>query len=64
MHGLIELLIVIVVVGLVAGIFVWVVDQLPFFAPPFRQIARVLVLLIAALVILMKALPLLGVSLG
>lgn len=60
-EGLIALLIVVVVVGIVAGLIVWCIDMLPI-EPNFKQIARVLVIVIAVLVILLRALPLLGVS--
>lgn len=60
-EGLIALLIAVIVVGIVAGLIVWCIDMLPI-EPNFKQIARVLVIVIAVLVILMRALPLLGVS--
>jgi len=60
-EALIALLIVVVVVGIVAGLIVWCIDMLPI-EPNFKQIARVLVIVIAVLVILLRALPLLGVS--
>ena len=56
--ALIALLIVIVVVAIVAGVIIYCIDLLPIDAN-FKSIARVLVLLIAVLVILLKALPLL-----
>lgn len=61
--GLIALLIVIIVVGIVAYLVVMLIDMLPLDAR-FKQIARVLVMLIAVLIILMRALPLLGISVG
>lgn len=60
--GLISLLIVIIVVGLVAGIIVWLIDMLPLEPPPIKQFARVIVIVIALLIILARALPLLGVA--
>lgn len=60
-ESLIALLIAVIVVGIVAGLIVWCIDMLPI-APNFKQIARVLVIVIAVLFILMRALPLLGVS--
>lgn len=60
-EGLIALLIVVIVVGIVAGLIVWCIDMLPI-EPNFKQIARVLVIVIAVLVILLRALPLLGVT--
>lgn len=59
--GLIALLVAILVVGIVAAIIVYLIDMLPIDGR-FRQIAKALVLLIAVLVILLRALPLLGVS--
>lgn len=61
--GLIALLITILVVGLVAWLLTVVIDMLPMDAR-FKQIARVLVFVIAVLVILFRALPLLGVHVG
>lgn len=60
--GLIALLIVCIVVGIIAWLVLWLIDTLPLPAP-FGQIARVLVIIIAVLIILYRALPLLGVSL-
>lgn len=60
MSALISLLITILVVGIVAYVIVYCIDLLPIDGR-FKQIARVLVLLIAVLIILMRALPLLGV---
>ncbi len=63
MNGLIGLLVAIIVVGIVAAIIIYLIDMLPMDGR-FKQIARVLVLLIAVLVILVRALPLLGVSMA
>jgi hypothetical protein len=60
-EGLIGLLIVILVVGIVAAVILYCVDLLPI-EPNFKQIARVLVMLIAVLIILVRALPLLGMA--
>jgi len=59
--GLIGLLVVILVVGIVASVIPYCVHLLPIEAN-LKQIARVLVMLIAALIILYRALPLLGVG--
>lgn len=59
--GLVALLIAILIVGIVAAVIVYCIDLLPI-DPAFKQIARVIVLLIAVLIILMRALPLLGVA--
>ena len=58
---LIGLLVVIIIVGIVAAIIIYLIDMIPIDVR-FRQIAKVLVMLIAVLVILMRALPLLGVA--
>ena len=59
---LISLIVLIVVVGIVAYIVLLLLDMLPI-EGGFKQIARVLIMLVAVLIVLMKALPLLGVSL-
>jgi hypothetical protein len=59
-NALITLLILVLVVGIVAWIIIYLIDMLPI-EGNFKQIARVLVMLIAVLIILLRALPLLGV---
>lgn len=59
--GLIALLIVVLVVGIVVFVLKYVIDMLPIDGR-FKQIAWILIVIIACLVILAKALPLLGVS--
>lgn len=61
--ALIALLITIVIVGIVAWLLVYLLDMLPM-DERFRQIGRVLIFVIAVLVILFRALPLLGVHVG
>jgi hypothetical protein len=61
-NALIILLVTVLVVGLVAYLIIMLVDMLPI-EGQFKQVARVLIMIIAVLVILAKALPLLGVSL-
>jgi hypothetical protein len=61
-EGLIGLLVLIIIVGIVAWLVIWLIDTIPLPAP-FGQIARVLVILIAVLIILYRALPLIGISL-
>jgi hypothetical protein len=61
-EALIALLITVLVVGIICWLVLWLIDSIPLPAP-FGQIARVIVILIAVLIILFKALPLLGVSL-
>lgn len=60
-EGLIALLIAIIVIGIVVAIIMYIIDLIPMDGR-FKQIAKVLVMLVACLVLLMKALPLLGVS--
>jgi len=62
--GLIHLLIVILIVGLVAGLVIWLIRTAPFIAEPFKSWAVYLVAVIAVLVIILQALPLLGVAVG
>lgn len=59
-EALIALLITVLVVGLVAYLIIMLVDMLPI-EGQFKQVARVLIMVIAVLVVLAKALPLLGV---
>lgn len=62
-NALVALLITVLIVGLIAWVVIYCIDLLPIDGP-FKQIARVLVMLIAVLIIILKALPLLGVSLA
>ena len=57
---LIGLIIALIVVGGGAAIVVYLIELLPIDVR-FKQIAKVLVMLVAVLIILMRALPLLGV---
>lgn len=61
MDALISLLILVLVVGIIVAVIVYCIDMLPIDGR-FRQIARVLVLLIAVLIILARSLPMLGVA--
>lgn len=61
MEGLIGLIIVIIVVGIVALLVRMLIDMIPM-DERFKQIANVLVMLVAVLIILSKALPLIGVQ--
>lgn len=60
--ALISLLVVILIVGLICGLVVYLIDISPIPAP-FKLWSRWLVIVIAVLIIILKALPLLGVSL-
>ena len=62
MAGLINLLIAVVVVGVVVAIVWYIIDYMPILPAPFKRLAKMLLLLIALLVILWRALPLLGVA--
>lgn len=59
--GLIGLLITIVIVAIVAGIMAWLIDQFLPIDERFKRLAIALVWVIAVLVVLFRALPLLGV---
>lgn len=61
MSGLIGLLIYIIVVGIVAYLIKMLIDMLPIDGR-FKQIAGILVMLVAVLLILREALPLIGVQ--
>lgn len=59
--GLIGLVVLVIIVGIVAYLCTLLVGMLPLDAR-FKQIANVLIMLIAVLIILARALPLLGVA--
>ena len=63
MTGLIGLLVLVVVVGIVYYILALLLDRIPM-DEGFKQIARVLLILVCILVVLQRALPLLGVDIG
>lgn len=58
---LIALIVAIIVVAIIAYLVVMLIDMLPMDGR-FKQIAKVLVYLVAVLIILNRALPLLGVA--
>jgi uncharacterized Tic20 family protein len=60
--ALISLLIVILIVGLIAGLVVWLIRKAPFIPGEFKTWAEYLVIVIAVLVIVLRALPLVGVA--
>lgn len=60
-EGLIGLLVLVLVVGIIVWLALWAISELGV-PDPFNRIARVLVILIACLIILYRALPLIGVS--
>lgn len=59
---LIAFAITIIIIGLVAGLCIFLIRRAPFIPEPFRQWAEYLVLVLAVLIIIIRALPLLGVS--
>ncbi|RVN89790.1 hypothetical protein CN105_15455 [Sinorhizobium meliloti] len=61
-EALIALAITILVVGLIAGLIIFLIRRAPFILAPFGQWAEYIVIVIAVLIILLRALPLLGVS--
>jgi hypothetical protein len=61
-EALIALAIVILIVGFIASLVIFLIRRAPFIAEPFRQWAEYAVILIAVLIILLRALPLLGVA--
>ncbi len=61
MNILIMLLVAVIVVGIVLYLLLMLIDMLPMDGG-FKKIAKVLLILIAVLIVLSKALPLLGVN--
>ena len=60
---MIGLLVLVVVVGVVYYLLAPLLDRIPM-DEGFKQIARVLLILVCILVVLQRALPLLGVDIG
>lgn len=60
-ESLIALIILIIVLGIVVFLINMLVDLIPMDGR-FKQIAKVLIILVAVLILLMRALPLIGVS--
>jgi hypothetical protein len=61
-NALIALLITILIVSLIAGLVVLLIRRAPIIPADFKQWAEYLVIVIAVLVIILRALPLIGVS--
>lgn len=59
-EGLVGLLILVVIVGIVLWLCMLLIDMLPI-EGNFKQIAKVLLILICILILLARALPMLGV---
>jgi hypothetical protein len=49
---LVNLAIAIIIVGVVAGVLVWAINSLTIIPEPFRQVGRVVIILIACLLLL------------
>lgn len=60
-EGLISLVIALIIVGIVCGLIVWLIRAAPFIPEPFKIWAEYLVYVVAVLIILAKAMPLLGI---
>jgi len=60
-QGLVGLIVLVIVVGVILLIAKLIIDKIPM-DDTFRQIAWLLVILLAVVVIVSKALPLMGVS--
>jgi len=61
--ALVSLLILVVIIGVVLWLVLMLVDALPI-EGQFKQVARILVILICVLILLSRALPLAGINLG
>lgn len=61
-ESLIGLTITVIIVGIVALIAIKLLDMLPM-EGGFKDVARLLIILVAVLVVILRALPLIGVSL-
>jgi flagellar biosynthesis protein FliQ len=60
--GLIGLLITILIVALIAGLVVYLIRRAPMIEEPFKSWAEYLVIVIAVIIIILRALPLIGVA--
>jgi membrane protease YdiL (CAAX protease family) len=62
-ESLIALIILIIVLGIVVFVINMLIDLIPMDGR-FKQIAKVLLILVAVLILILRALPLIGVSTG
>ena len=62
-EGLIAFVIAALVIGLIAGVLILLVRRAPFIPGEFKAILEWVIIAIAVLALLMKALPLVGVDL-
>ena len=61
--ALVTLIVLVIVIGIVLYLLNLLIDMLPMDGN-FKQVAKVLIILVAVLIVLAKALPLLGVNIG
>lgn len=61
-EALIGFLIAILIIGLIAGICVFIIRRAPFIPAEFKAIAEWIIIAVALIALLLKAMPLLGVS--
>lgn len=61
MNSLIALLILVIIVGIVLYLLMLLLDRIPM-DDGFKQIAKILLILICILIVLAKALPLIGIA--
>ena len=59
--SLIMLIVWIVVVAIIMGLLTYLVDNLDFIQPPFRKVARTLIVVVGVLVMILLLLDFLGV---
>ena len=62
-ESLITIIILVIVLGIVVYLINMLIDLIPM-DPRFKQIAKVLLILVAVLILILRALPLIGVSTG
>lgn len=62
-ESLIAIIILVIVLGIVVYLLNMLIDLIPMDGR-FKQIAKVLLILVAVLIIILRALPLIGVSTG
>lgn len=58
----VSFLIIVLVVGLIAGVSIFIIRRAPFIPAEFKQLAEWIILVAALIFLLLKGLPLLGVS--
>lgn len=61
-EGLIAFVIAALIIGLIAGVLIILVRRAPFIPADFKAILEWVIIAVALLALLMKALPLLGIS--